>query len=240
VQLYEGEEFPAAGTWLTEEHGLLTAPLLLAGSLRLLAVTESFWPDESLKQLSSSLSLSRPGDAPETFSIAINQPHTMGGIRFFQTGEHGRAFFLTITNDNGFQDHLVLQIARPREEKPWAYDAFLPDSLPWELQAKYAVNSQPALLVLRLVKEDTVVGRQSFLPGQTGKLGPYTVTLDAVRPWVTIVAGKTHGMPGVFTGFLLIITGSALLYLFPVSGDSKNIVTTHGARADRDSESLVP
>lgn len=212
-----GDEAP-----LHEEHGLFARPLALPGAVRLEQVRPEYWPDGALKQLTSYLTITEGADSRHC-RLAINQPVVEQGVRLQQLENYGKAFFLTISSQASAAS-VALLIKQPREAGRAAYGTFIFPASPYEIKAKYQPWSpadngpQNNLLTLRLENDKGVEGQLLLALGETGRLGPYTVTVRHVSNWAEFAASHARGRAGIVTGFLLIILGSALLYLYPGSG----------------------
>ncbi len=64
-------------------------------------------------------------------------------------------------------------------------------------------------------KMETIAGEVSLGLGESGTLGPYTAMLVHVSRWSEIIFVQSSGMTGIFTGFIIIITGACFTYFIP-------------------------
>lgn len=223
LHLYEGELHRPGDPWILEENGFLATKFLLPVAIRLDKVQPEYWDNDALRQLSSRISVVPFDGRARQYALAVNQPLNLKKMRVYLGREYGNAFFLDIEDSGGRTFPSIVQISHPAEKDEPSYDNFHIEGIPFRFKAKYfadaqklTLNSSNPLLTLRLVDQDRVLGETALTIGQSGTLGPFTVTLRAVRHWSSLIFSEEHGMAGVFSGFFLVIVGSGLFYFFPV------------------------
>jgi hypothetical protein len=76
-------------------------------------------------------------------------------------------------------------------------------------------NHKKGLLDMKIAEKENVIDEVALKIGEVKRFGPYNVRLVRVTPWSSIIFVRSAGMPGIFTGFLIIIAGVSLTYFTP-------------------------
>ncbi len=224
LNLVEGEaHIPGKNKWYYESKGILAGQFTLTEAVRLDKVIPDYWETDHLKQLSTELSFIDPQGRTQRNRIAINDVLNYRGLRVYQSRVYGHAFFVELTDeDGGGKKGIILQIENPVRRDAAGYGNFEFEGVPYLIKAKYyadaekkSMNASDPLLVMRLVKNNKVLGEISLKAAQEGSLGPYHVRLSHILRWSEIIFTDINGMPGIFSGFFIIILGGGLTYFMP-------------------------
>lgn len=223
IQLAKGVVQRPGDPLLIEQHGILGKPLVLPESMRLDGVSYRFRPDYSMAELESSLSFLAESGMVTNKTAAINRIVVHRGLRVYQGGEFGHAFWVEATGPGGDTQLFQLQMEHPAAPDKPSYNDF-PNLLGDGriVRAKYVVNREgrafdpvEPLLTLRLDDAEREVGRLPLMSGEQGAIGPYTFRLAAFAPWSRLILVNLTGIPCVFFGFFIICLGAALYYFVP-------------------------
>lgn len=221
VYLGEGERFPPGGSWLAEEHGMLTSELTLPFSVRLDRLIVTFTPDNHIDQAASALTFSE-GNAPEDRrTVGINDILSYRDVTVYQRSDYGDIFLVEFTDGRGARHVASLPIEYPRGLGEAGYADFRFPWLPFGLSAKYytdvarrSMASPDRDLYLRLVDGgQRELGRVELRTGGTARLGTYAVRLLGNGKWSGLIFVRLNGIPAVFAGFFIIVLGAALNYM---------------------------
>ncbi len=219
--LMQGDVLKPGGAWDVEQRGLLTGSLELPASVTVTNVKDEYWENFDLKQLSTTFTF-KQGSAVRTHRVWINENALDLGTRVYQGTKYGEAFLVELSRDGKAAERKALLLPHPVRPDQAGYADFNTSDAAELLRAKYftsadkrSMTSTDPLLFLRLQSGGAVIGQAELRNGGTARLGPYSVRLEGVTPWVELVFVRHLGVPGVFAGFLVILIGSALLYLTP-------------------------
>lgn len=222
LHLLEGELYTPGTPWLVEYNGILAGRFIMPEAVRLDNVFTEFWETDDLKQLITTISFSNPQGRTKRYNLAVNQTVSYRGIRVYQDHNFGDAFFVTLTDREGRNTGLILQIKNPDKKDKASFGIFQSEEIPYLLKAEYFADadkksmlSANPLLIMRLVDRDMVIGKVSLKNGESGQLGPYTATVVGVTRWAGMIFVDITGMPGIFLGFFIIIIGGGLTYFMP-------------------------
>lgn len=223
LQLVEGELYVPGTPWLMEYNGILAGHFILPEAVMLDHVLPEFWENDSLKDLKTTISFSDPQGKIKRYELGINNTVNYRGIRVYQDQSFGHAFFVKFTDKEGRNTGIILQIQNPVKRDKASYGNFQSDDeIPYLLKAEYFVDadkksmlSQNPLLIMRLVDKGRAISEVSLKKGGSGQLGPYTATVAGISMWAGIIFVDITGMPGIFTGFFIIIIGGGLTYFMP-------------------------
>lgn len=222
VELHEDQIVLPGEPIAEEEHGLLARPFRLPMAMRMISVERNYWETDDLKQLTTNLQFVEADGSRQEQRLGINQTGMYKGLKMYQSPTSGMAFSLDFRDAFGIIKRALLLSPRPLTKGTASYRDF---RLPWlltELRTKYYtdidrqdIESDRPQLVLQLAANEGPPDEVALLPGEEGRLGPYTVRLVDVKKWAGIVCLESTGMPGVFGGFFLLIIGSILQYFTP-------------------------
>jgi cytochrome c biogenesis protein len=222
LHLVEGELYAPGIAWDTEERGLLAGRFILPDAVSLDNVIPEFWETDDLKNLTTTLSFSDPQGKFERYTLAINQTINYRGIRVYQSQSFGNAFFVKLTDKNGRNIGLILEIQNPAKRDVAGYANLKSYKIPYLIKAKYFADaykksmlSSNPLLIMRIIDRGRVIGEVSLKNGESGQLGPYTATVAGISRWAGMIFIDITGMSGIFIGFFIIILGGGLTYFMP-------------------------
>lgn len=222
VQLVEGELFQPGDTWLYEEKGLLGERFVLPFAVRLDSVRTEFWETHLVKHISSDLSLLTASDNVRGYTVAPSFKLNYMGIYIYQKTDFGHAFFVEFSDDLGMNRGIRFDLYYPESLNVASYKDFKLSWMPYLLKTKYyadaekkLIDSRNPLFVLRLVKDNKVVGQVPLKIGESGTLGQYSVRLVGVAKWSRLIFVDITGIKGIFLGFFIIVFGTVLNYFTP-------------------------
>lgn len=222
LNLVEGEVYMPGTSWYHENNGIFAGEFVLPDAVRLDKVVADYWETDQLKQLSTELSFIDIQGRPQKRLLAINNVVSYKGLRVYQSQNYGHAFFVELTDKEGRKNSLILRMQNPDRRDSPSYENFQFEGVPYLLKAKYFVDAEKKsmsssnpLLVMRLVKNNKIMGEIPLKAGEAGKLGPYSVYLESVLRWSEVIFVDINGMPGIFFGFFIIILGGSLTYFMP-------------------------
>ncbi|OGW25041.1 MAG: hypothetical protein A2X59_06470 [Nitrospirae bacterium GWC2_42_7] len=213
--------FPESA-WLAEEHGLLVDKLVLPDSLTLETISPEFWETDEIKQLTTALEFTDETGQINNYTLHINKTLHYKGIEIYQGNSFGNAFFIEFSDSEGRINNEILLIDNPKKRNKASYSNFNFFWMPYLLKVKYfadaeqkMMDSNNPLLVMRLMQREKIAAELQLKTGEHGRLGPYDVTLVHVARWGNVICVKNKGMPGIFLGFFIIISGVSLTYFMP-------------------------
>jgi cytochrome c biogenesis protein len=218
--LVEGGVHDPRAPWAEEERGKLAPPFMLPNPVRLDHLRVTLVDKQSIQQAASDISfIPSQGDA-EPRSVAVNKILTYQGMRIYQTTNYGDLFTVEFTDPAGLVHRERLLLPYPPAPDQAGYNDFRPPWLPWILSAKYYADadrgtmaSTNPMLVMRLLDGSRELSRVSLKVGERGNLGNMKVRLDRAEKWSKLIFVNVTGMPLIFFGFLVVVTGSILHYM---------------------------
>jgi len=219
LHLVEGELYAPGTPWLAENNGIFAGSFILPEAVMLDYVLPEFWEDDSLKNLTTTISFGNPQGKTKRYELGVNQTVDFRGIRVYQDQMFGHAFFVMLTDKNGIRKGIILMMKNPVKRDKASYGNYPSEKIPYLIKAKYFVDSEKKnmrslnpLLVMRLVDKGTVIDEISLQSSESGQLGPYTARLECITRWAGMIFVDVKGMPVVFAAFFIIILGAALNY----------------------------
>ena len=218
VRVVEGLAVPLSEATRAVSRGGAAGSLDLPASLRLVDVAPVYWENDQLQQLRSAVEMSDPSGALLTTEVGLSAKGRYNGMILYQQGDFGRAFFLEGVSDDGMPVRQVLTIPMPATRDKAGYESF-PFAPGLELKAKFYADAGRAKmvsdmpeLVLRLMAGSRIAGEATFLPGDTARLGTYTLFLREARWWTELLFEGSRGATGIFLGFFLMVSGALVTY----------------------------
>jgi len=221
--MVEGEERSGQTPWNLFEHGLLSEPLKLPGTIRLDRVTVQFDDKNQPAEVSSDLSLTDDTGRIESLTASINRILTYQGLRIYHASEYGTAFTVEFIDKDGTAHREKILVQQPVNLTTAGYsDAFGVAWSPYRFSAKYLADTErksmrggiPELTV-RIQEGTRELDRTTVTPGGSGVLGEYRLRILGTEKWAKLIIVDSKGMPVIFTGFAIIMLGGLLHYLTP-------------------------
>lgn len=215
LSLAEGESRMAGERLGAASVGPLGAQPVLEETITLTALETTYWDTGEPRSIEGTYTLGE-GRRARAFSVVVNGPVSIDGVRYFQEQRVGYAFFVTLER-LGEVEQRRLHLPQPEDATTASYlDTPLPngDMLRAKLLVDETANATP-VLTLRLVRGGETVGETALSGAGTGMLGDTHVSIDFVRRWATVTLERSHGLGVLFASFFVIFLGAALIYLTP-------------------------
>ncbi|MDZ4655635.1 MAG: cytochrome c biogenesis protein ResB [Coriobacteriia bacterium] len=218
IQLAEGETFAPGQPWGIEEGGALAEPLVLPTPITLLRSEAEYWPDGSLRQVRSTIAFGAE-DTKDVATVEVNGSVARGSVRLYQSQRVGSTLLVTVEGPSGEERVRVDSAAPAAPDVPSYEDYPLADGS--TLRLKYFSDTERVSMtgvpevVARMERDGNLLGQETLVSGVGVAVGDYEVTLFEVRAWTQLIVVSTRGMAAVFVGFVVILLGSLLLYVWP-------------------------
>ncbi len=210
-----GETAPG-GTGLQDAaEGPLGASTVLESDLTLEDMDAAFWDNGEPRSYTGHYLLEAPG-GDARFALTVNKSKVVDGIRFFQEQRVGYTWLMTVSYE-GAVDMIRLELAQPSSSAEASYADFVLANGDL-LQAKCLVDESagtPPVLVIRLVRNESVVAQQTVTEGGTILLDDVELSTDDVLRHGVITVDRTKGYPILFASFFVIFLGAFLIYATP-------------------------
>ncbi len=220
-----GETFAGqADRWASTRTGILAKPFKPKFTTRLDKFQPRYWPNGQVKNLHGKVTIVER-DGKNTFiPIAVNHPGNINGIKLFLSGDYGYALDLLLNSNSAHPilSHILLTTPARRNDAV-AYDMTIPTTT-YRLHINFHYNRGKATMLLASPSVGLTVNvsrvpplNAILLPGQSIvlPLGD-TLTFNRVSYWTGIIFAKSYGIPLLYAGFGLCITGAFLMYMLPV------------------------
>jgi hypothetical protein len=221
--LVEGEQPNKLQALNFSEHGLLSEPMKLLGTIRLDKVRVSFSADNQPADVFSDLSISDKSGQITSLTASINRIQHYLGLRIYHAAQYGDAFTVAFTDKAGVTHNELIMVQQPLGlDKAGYCDEFAVSWSPYRFAAKYYADvdrksmfsSRPELVV-RALDGQKEISRTSLTPGNSGVLGGYPIRLNRVDKWAKLIIVDLAGMPIIFAGFAIIMLGGLIHYMTP-------------------------
>lgn len=221
--MVEGEQRTREQPWDIAEHGALSAPLELPGSIRLDKVRVQFDDKNQPEEVFSDLSITDGAGRVDKLTAAINRIPAYRGLRIYHASQYGTAFTVEFTDRVGNTHAERILAQQPENLTTAGYsEDFGVTWSPYLFSAKYfadaeqksMINGTPQLTI-RMLDGKREVSRTVLPPDRSIPLGGYNLRLVGVEKWAKLIIVENSGMPVIFTGFAIIMLGGLLHYLLP-------------------------
>ncbi|MBI2887238.1 MAG: cytochrome c biogenesis protein ResB [Chloroflexi bacterium] len=205
--------------------------------LRLDALTTAYWPDGSLREISSALSLSAQAgppagraDGPRAATVSVSNPLVRQSTTIYQARDHGFAALLELRDPRGAVTSGYINFPTPRERSQPASNRFSVPGTPYRAEADFypapgvgpvpaeawlqAQPEQPWLYLFLKDAQGAVAYQGPLGVGQAVVVEGSALTFRGVSRWAGFPVVRDPGLSVIFAGFALCILGAALLYLW--------------------------
>lgn len=206
VPLFPGESVSARE--IVEQHAQPRGPLASAEhdfTIR----ADKFWIDwydqDTIHQYNSNLTVLHQGQEVATKTIWVNEPLVHDGMWFYQSSWGVGKLKMEIAG----------KPAEPRMAPASPYEGFLSDPVPAgkEIVRLYLMNTQQPLEVLKVnMAEGRFESVAKLTPGQTITVDGVPLRFLSPVMYTGLQVKADPGIPVVYTGFLVLILGSALAF----------------------------
>jgi hypothetical protein len=205
------------------EHGILSSPLNLPGSIRLDRVSVHFDNKNQPADVSSDILITGQPGLPESFTASVNRISRYHGLRVYHASQYGDAFTVTFTGKSGVShtERILVQQSTGLTKAGYSDDFSVAWS-PYLFGAKYfpdadrkSMQSANPELVMRMLDGKREIGRTSVTKNIPGELGEYRVKIDEVKKWSKLILVDITGMSAIFAGFAIIMAGGLIHYMTP-------------------------
>ncbi len=221
--LVEGETRDMVKPWDASEHGILSSPLRMPGTVRLEKVTVRFDSMNQPTDVLSDISITGKTGTVDSFTASINRICRYNGLRIYHASQHGDAFTVTFTDTSGAahterifaQQPVGLDNAGYSSEFSVAWSPYLYAVKYYADAEKKSMLSANPQLYIRMLEGEKEIARTELTSGSTGVLGEYRVQLLKSEKWAKLIIVDISGMSLIFTGFAIIMLGGVIHYMTP-------------------------
>jgi hypothetical protein len=223
IVLSEGQQLNSRQPLDVSEHGMLSAPLKLPGTIRLNKVRVRFSANGQPPEVFSDLSISDESGRNDSLTASINRIQRYHGLRIYHAAQFGDAFTVVFTDKSGVSHTEKIMVQQSANLATAGYsDDFDVSWSPYRYSAKYfadverkSMESSRPEFVIRVMDGKKEIARTSLTPGSSELLGEYRVKLDGVEKWAKLIIVDIAGMPLIFAGFAIIMFGGLIHYMTP-------------------------
>ncbi|MGB9080786.1 MAG: cytochrome c biogenesis protein ResB [Desulfuromonadaceae bacterium] len=221
--LIEGESRDNQQPLDASEHGVLSSPLKLPGSIRLDKVRVNFDSKNQPVDVSSNMLITGQAGMAESFTASVNRISRYHGLRVYHASQYGDAFTVTFIDKSGVshtekimvQQSVGLTKAGYSDDFSVAWSPYLFDAKYFADVDKKSMLSPNPELVIRILDGKREMSRTSLTKGIPGELGEYRVLFNRVEKWSKLIIVDISGMSAIFAGFAIIMLGGLIHYMTP-------------------------
>jgi len=221
-QYIESMTLMPGAPWLVEDSGLLGGRLQMPSAVRVESIMPEFWDNGRVRQITTLVSFITDGEYSRQRRVSVNSMQTYNGMRIYQTLDFGDAFHLVFTDAQGNKNEMATLVPHPQGLRKEGYGDFQPPHFPYLVRVKYLTDAagkelwgNDPLVTVRLMEKDRNAGQATLRKGEVRQVGEYKVTLEQTGKWTGLVFVHMGGMPGLFTGFFVMVIGAAFNYFTP-------------------------
>lgn len=249
VHLARGDTFSGRDQDLiARDCGVLAAVFDLGFRVRLNDFAPAYWETDQIKELSSGLTLFDK-DREMKYVLSMGKPVRFKGIDIYQSFDYGYVltFVLESKGAEPVVSHFFLD-APGRKDKPFTGGFVGESATDYTLDMKFYPNLIEPSFYVTLPGVDLIVkknGKVEFdgrvlFSQQARVANGDTFTFVGINYWSALSFVKNYGIPFVYLGLLLSVTGAFLIYVFPykrvylkIREDSDSFQIAMGGRANR-------
>lgn len=198
--------------------------------LRLDALTTAYWPDGSLREIASAVSLPAQAGVLQAATVSVSNPLVRQGTTIYQARDHGFAALLELRDQRGAMTPGYINFPTPKERSQPASNRFSVPGTPYRAEVDFypapgggpvpadawlrAQPDQPWLYLFLRDGQGAVAYQGPVGIGQSVAVEGGALTFRGVSRWAGFPVVRDPGIPIIFAGFALCILGAALLYLW--------------------------
>jgi len=223
VILVEGELRDNRKSWDGSEHGMLSSPLKLPGSIRLDKVRVVFDGKNQPTDVISDISISDQTGKTESLTTSVNRISRYKGLRIYHASQYGDAFSVIFTDKSGTEYTEKISAQQPVSLEKAGYSSpFRVAWSPYQFGVKYfadadrkSMSSGNPQLVVRMLNGEKEVARTALTTGYPGMLSEYRIRLVKVEKWTKLIIVDIKGMSAIFAGFFIVMLGGLIHFMTP-------------------------
>ncbi|MBU4288853.1 MAG: cytochrome c biogenesis protein ResB [Proteobacteria bacterium] len=249
VQLKQADTFQGKNEdWQSKSLAVFAANFDPGFQVYLNKFTPSYWENDQIKNLESSLTITDSKGEAREFLLSPAGPIRFQGTKVYQSTHYGYALGFILKKE-GSKDVLTdfLLDAQRKKDKPLEGKMDFPTT-DYILDMKFYPNLIEHSFYATLPGVDLTVtekGEQRFkgrvLFSQRARLNSKdSLSFVRIRYWTGLTFVKNCGMPLVYSGFVLSTLGAFLIFMLPykqvylkVTEDGNNVQISIGGRSNR-------
>jgi cytochrome c biogenesis protein len=222
VQVMEGEVLSGSDSdFLVKYMGLFSKRFDAGFKIHLSGFQHTYWDTGDIKSLESSVGVIQ-GNTTADYTIAVNSPLTINGVKVYQSSNYGYALSFLLKSSTGKQvvTHFLLDrpdsIGRPAiGRSDFANTDYIFDMKFYPDITKPSFYPSKPIVYLRVIERGTPVFDGLVIPGQAVKVKNDILLFAAIRSWSGLIFAKNIGTNIAYAGFVIAIAGMIINYLLP-------------------------
>jgi cytochrome c biogenesis protein ResB len=215
VQLIEGDTFFGQhGEFLAQEQGPWISPFKPELDISLVNLAPTYYASGELMSLVSTVRIGNSSSMALAL-IGINAPHELNGLKVYQSTSFGKTVCL-LSSGNGRTEPIYYSLDRPT--KPggaYVGQSDLPTTA-YLIDLSLVDDASVPTLHLKIEEGIHIAFDGTLKKGESATFEGRTLTFKGIRMWSGLIVTETYGVTFVFVGFVLILIGLAMTYIFPV------------------------
>lgn len=250
IQLIQTETFQGKDKdWQSKRLGVFAKDFDLGFQVRLNEFTPTYWENDRVKNLVSSLTMiDEKGEASE-FSVSPGKPVVFKGTKIYQSIQHYGYAIGFILKKEGEHEPIgtnFLLDAPGKKDQPFKGKMDFPTtdyildmkSHPNLIEPSFYATLPGVNLTVTEKGEERFKGKVLF--NQMALFGNDALKFVQIQYWTGLIFVENYGMPLVYCGFTLSTLGALLIFMFPykevhlkVIEEEEHIELSMGGRAKR-------
>ncbi len=221
IQLIQTDTFQGKDKdWVVKRLGIFARDFDLGFKVYLNNFTPSYWENDQIKELESSLTIINDKGGNKEFALSLRDPIKFKGTKIYQSTHYGYSLGFVLEREG--QDPVITQFlldAPAKKDKPFIGKMDFPTS-DYILDMKFHPNMIEPSFYATLPGVDLTVKEKGELRfkgtalfTQRAWLGKDTLTFAQIHYWTGLTFVKNYGMPLVYAGFTLSILGALLIFM---------------------------
>jgi cytochrome c biogenesis protein len=221
IQMIQTDTFQGKDKdWVVKRLGIFARDFDLGFKVHLNNFTPSYWENDQIKELESSLTIINDKGGNKEFALSLRNPIKFKGTKIYQSTHYGYSLGFVLEREGGNPaiTHFLLD-ASGKKDKPFVGKMDFPTT-DYILEMKFYPNLIEPSFYATLPGVDLTVkekGQKKFrgrvLFTQRAWLGKDTLTFAQIHYWTGLTFVKNYGMPLVYTGFALSTLGALLIFM---------------------------
>lgn len=249
IQLIQTETFQGKDEdWQSKRLGVFAKDFDLGFQVYLNEFTPTYWENDQVKDLVSSLTMIDEKGEPSEFSVSPGKPVVFKGTKIYQSTDYGYAlgFILKKEGEHEPVGTNFLLDAPGKKDQPFKGKMDFPTT-DYILDMKFHPNLiEPSFYAtipgvnLTVTEKGEERFKRKVLFNQMALFGNDALKFAQIHYWTGLIFVENYGMPLVYCGFALSTLGALLIFMFPykevhlkVIEEGEHIELSMGGRAKR-------